>query len=68
MSCFFAFQPWFQENSSDTFWKQPWFQGNLNFSLVNNIQNVSLVGSEEGVNVIFLDDSLEQWGMLIHFK
>ena len=44
---------------SSTFWKQPLFQDNLNFSQVNNFHNVSLVSSEEVVNIILLNDSLE---------
>ena len=44
---------------SSTFWKQPLFQDNLNFSQVNHFHNVSLVSSEEGVNIILLNDSLE---------
>ena len=44
---------------SSTFWKQPLFQDNLNFSQVNHFYNVSLVSSEEGVNIILLNDSLE---------
>ena len=44
---------------SGTFWKQPLFQDNLNFSQVNHFYNVSLVSSEEDVNIILLNDSLE---------
>ena len=34
-----------------THFKQPRFQGNLNFSQVNNIHNVSPTSSEEDVNI-----------------
>ena len=51
---------------SGTFWKQPLFQDDLNFSQVNHFHNVSLclshcvcLSSEEGVNIILLNDSLE---------
>ena len=41
------------------FSNQSWFQGDLNFSQVNNIHNVSIVSSEEGVNIIISKDSPE---------
>ena len=36
----------------------------LKISPVNNIHDVSLVSSEEGVNIIILSDSLEQLGCI----
>ena len=33
------------------------FQDNLNFSQMNNINNVPLGSSEEGVNIILFNDS-----------
>ena len=36
----------------------------LKVSPVNNIHDVSLVSSEEGVNIIILSDSLEQLGCI----
>ena len=44
-----------------THFKQPRFQGNLNFSQVNNIHNVSPTSSEEDVNIILSNDSLKRF-------
>ena len=44
------------KNSSCIFWGQPRFQENSNFSPVNNNSNVSLVRSEEDVNIIISND------------
>ena len=41
-----------KKNSSDAFSKQPRFQGNVNYPLV---------GSEESVNIILFNDSLERF-------
>ena len=45
-------------NSFCAFSNQGWFQGNLNFSQINNIDNVSLMNFDEVVNIITLNNSL----------
>ena len=42
------------EKQLSTFWRQTWFQENLNFSQVNDIHSVSLMISDESVNIIIL--------------
>ena len=55
----------FKKKTLLTHFKQPRFQGNLNFSQVNNIHNVSPTSSEEDVNIILSNDSLKRFSETI---